>query len=155
LALSFSGSDSVALDKNTVPVGLNDEITVGQYYVTLPIGSVTQGVMSVVALNLVKGRDIPLPGVGKTVNIPEFEFRDGKVKIEVDVIENPFPVAALIAGIAIIAGLGLVAVGLASVEKIVEKSPDFVGQVGESIVSIGFVVLLIVGVWLWASGKFS
>jgi hypothetical protein len=145
----------VALDKNTVPVGLNDEITVGQYYVTLPIGSVTQGVMSVVALNLVKGRDIPLPGVGKTVNIPEFEFRDGKVKIEVDVIENPFPVAALIAGIAIIAGLGLVAVGLASVEKIVEKSPDFVGQVGESIVSIGFVVLLIVGVWLWASGKFS
>lgn len=150
----------MALNKPSVPYN-GDTITVGNYYLIAPLNQGT-AVDSVFApaivwasLSALKGRTVPLPGVGKTVMIPDFDISGGVLKMEIDVLENPIPVAAFVAGIAVLLGLGLIALTFWQLEKIVEASPDIIGDVGGVIIDFGFVLLLLLGVYLWWKGKFS
>lgn len=132
------------LNKPSRPWTDKDIVANKSYYVELPLPGPTAAVTSVIALNVIRGVMVALPGVGKKIRIDDFEFGGGNVKMEVFVAENPFPAVAFVAGLAVLAGLGLVAYSLAKISEILEESPGFFQDA-----SIFLLILLGVGVWLW------
>lgn len=148
---SADATDS-RLTKPSKPV-TGTEITVGKYYLTFPIPNATQRAASVIAFNLVKGREVPLPGFGKKVKIVDGEYRGEVAKFEVEVLENPIPIAVLVYGIGILVGLAFVTLSLVKIEQIVEASPEIVSQIGGTIGNFAVVLLILVIAWL--AHKFS
>lgn len=146
----------MAFDKPTTPIGPNDQISTGQYYVTLAIDPMSSlGALAYAELYLVKGVNLPLPGIGKTIRVNDFDLTAGILQLDVSVIENPFPVAAFVTGLAILLGLGIVAYSLHSISKVVENSPEVVSDIGNTVISVGFLIVLIVVVWIFRGKIFS
>lgn len=119
-------------------------ISVGSYYVTFQIPSATQRAASVIAFNLVRGKEVPLPGFGKKIKVVAGAYEGDRAKFEIEVLENPIPVAVFIGGI----GLLLVVAGLIAIERIVEASPEIIKDLGGLVGNITMLAVVIGVVWL-------
>lgn len=121
-------------------------VTVGDYLLRITVPNATQRAGSIIVLQGLKGIAVPLPFLGKDIRLENYGYGvDGydssTVTMRLNVLQNPFAVDDLIIGITALLGLGILAVIVVQVARIVEA---LTGEGGQTL-SIGIVALILFG----------
>lgn len=149
--------------------GFPTEITVGTWEIAVRVereGLIAQAALGTLTGATIRKRIIDKIGVEESLypwkrhKITAFQYDpvivNGKTtgaevwRIRFDQLENPVPIAAILAGIAVLAGLVIIYLTVEDLKPVIDAAPGAVGAVG-----VGLVLLLLIPAGVWAYSRFS